>query len=190
MLSGAAGQLYGSSQTWQLLEGWESKLDTLGAAQLSHMKELFASRKWYDLIPDQAHTVVTAGYGVYSCAMGRFLAYAGQDPNSFMATAVVPRIRKRLAVASITDNACATAARTVDGSLLMAYVPTARTITIDMSQLAASAAGRWYDPTNGRYFDIPGSPFPNAGARQFDPPGPNGDGDGDWVLLLEAQAGP
>jgi hypothetical protein len=27
------------------------------------MKNLFVSAKWYDLIPDQTHTVVTAGYG-------------------------------------------------------------------------------------------------------------------------------
>jgi HAMP domain-containing protein len=26
---------------------------------------LFAARAWYELIPDQAHTVVTAGYGTF-----------------------------------------------------------------------------------------------------------------------------
>ena len=45
-----------------------------------------------------------------------------------------------------------------------------------------------YDPANGQYVAIAGSPFANAGSRWFEPPGQNGDGDGDWVLLLEAAA--
>jgi hypothetical protein len=37
-----------------------------------HVKRLFESRQWYNLIPDQAHTVVTVGYGTYadSSALG------------------------------------------------------------------------------------------------------------------------
>ena len=42
MLSGAAGQLYGSAITWKLQKGWESSLDTPGVIQLSYMKNLFA----------------------------------------------------------------------------------------------------------------------------------------------------
>ena len=63
MLSGATGQLYGSAYTWKLPSAWRSKLDTPGVIELSYMKNLFAKRKWYDLVPDQAHTVVTDGYG-------------------------------------------------------------------------------------------------------------------------------
>ena len=33
---------------------------------------------------------------------------------------------------------------------------------------------------------VAGSPLPNTGSHMFTPPGPNGDGDGDWVLVLEA----
>ena len=65
MLSGATGQLYGSAHTWTLRKEWKSNLDTLGVIHLSYMKNLFVSAKWYDLIPDQTHTVVTAGYGVF-----------------------------------------------------------------------------------------------------------------------------
>ena len=51
---------------------------------------------------------------------------------------------------------------------------------------------RWYDPTIGEYLPAlrrpnrSGSPFANTGDRQFAPPDKNHDGDGDWVLVLEA----
>jgi hypothetical protein len=184
MLSGATGQLYGSAHTWTLRKEWESNLDTLGVIHLSYMKNLFVSAKWYDLIPDQTHTVVTAGYGRFSCLAGMAVAYFGKEP-SFIGRVLV-RLRKLLAIGSITTSTCATAARTSNGSLVMAYLPTIRTITVDMSKLASMATARWYDPTNGQYADIDGSPFANMGSKEFTPPGHNSSGDGDWVLVLEA----
>jgi hypothetical protein len=192
MLSGATGQLYSSAHTWQLQKGWKSNLDTPGVIQLGYMKNLFASKKWYDLIPDQTHTVVTAGVGRFSCLAGMALAYFGKDPSlfkdpSFIAR-VLGRLRKHLAIGSITTSTCVTAARTSDGSLVMAYLPTIRTITVGMSKLASVATARWYDPTNGEYTDIDGFPFANTGDRRFTPPRSNSSGDGDWVLVLEASA--
>jgi hypothetical protein len=173
MLSGATGQLYGSAYTWRLpvgwfsdwrlrlsagrLLGWRSNLDTPGITQLSHMKNLFAPRKWYDLVPDQNHTAVTGGYGT---------------PAPF-------------GTGSVTTDTYATAARTPDGTLMIAYIPSMRTISVDMSKMSGTAAARWYDPTNGEYIGVDDSPFANTGIRQFAPPGKNHDGDGDWVLLLE-----
>ena len=81
-----------------------------------------------------------------------------------------------------------TAARTPDGSLVMAYMPTLRNLTVDMSKLKGRAWAQWYDPSRGVYVPIVGSPFPNTGTRMFTPPGPNGDGDGDWALVLETAA--
>ena len=135
ILSGAAGQLYGSAYSWNLQKGWEANLDTPGVIHLSHIKNLFAARKWYDLVPDQAHTVVTAGYDYFSCAVGTFIAHAGKDQDSFMAREL-GRIRSYLGTGYITSNTCATAARTSDGSLVMVYMPTIRTIAVDMSKLA------------------------------------------------------
>jgi hypothetical protein len=34
---------------------------------------------------------------------------------------------------------------------------------------------------------VEGSPLANPGERKFRPPGKNGDGDGDWVLVLETK---
>ncbi len=79
----------------------------------------------------------------------------------------------------------AAAARTADGSLVMVYTPSSRTMTIDMSKLSATATARWYDPTNSQYRAITGSPFPNSGSRQFATPGNNADGNPDWILVIE-----
>jgi hypothetical protein len=187
MLSGATGQLYGSAHTWRLLKGWEAKLDTPGVVELSHMRNLFASRRWYDLVPDQTHAVVTAGYGGFSELKGRLAAYAAN--GSGLAARVLRRLRKHWNFASLATNSYVTAARTSEGSLVMAYLPSSREITVDMSKLAGRATARWYDPTNGQYTDVSGSPFANAGSRQFTPPGSNSAGDGDWVLVIEAATG-
>ena len=126
--------------------------------QLSYMKNLFAPGKWYDLVPDQTHTVVTDGYGTPA----------------------------PLGTGSVTTDTYATVARTPDGTLIIVYMPTIRPITVDMSKLSGPSAARWYDPSAGDYINVSGSPFLNTGSRQFTPPGKNHDGDGDWVLVLEA----
>ena len=159
LLSGAAGQLYGNGYTWPFVGGWQSHLDTPGSDQIAQLNALFAPRPWFNLIPDQNHTVVTAGYGTFS------------DQGSLGA------------------NDYLTAARTPDGALVMAYMPTIRTITVDMSKLGSVADASWYDPSDGTYHAA-GSALPNTGTRPFTPSGPNSDGDGDWVLVLSATAVP
>jgi hypothetical protein len=120
--------------------------------------------------------------------VGKILADVGKKPGFILDFLV--RIRKYLSLGSITTSTCATAARTSDGSLVMAYLPTSRTITVDMSKLASMATARWYDPTNGAYVKIEGSPGANIESREFTPPGSNSSGDGDWVLVLEASVAP
>ena len=163
MLSGATGQLYGNGYTWPFSGGWQSPLDTPGAIQFGYVTALFAPRAWFNLIPDTNHVVVTAGYGTFSAA---------PDVNL------------------VNNNDYATAARTADGSLVMAYMPTSRTLTVDMSKLSGPAVGHWYDPANGSYLTISGSPFANSGTRTFTPSGNNSDGDGDWILVLETNPPP
>ena len=65
-------------------------------------------------------------------------------------------------------------------------MPTIRTITVDLTKLSGPATARWYDPSNGAYTTIAGSPYTNTGTRPFTPPGKNNDGDTDWVLVLNA----
>lgn len=79
----------------------------------------------------------------------------------------------------------ATAAHLADGSLLLAYLPEEATLTVNMARMSGSVHSRWYDPTNGTYKLIPGSPFPNQGTRAFSSTGFNAAGRSDWVLVLE-----
>jgi hypothetical protein len=157
MLSGGKGQLYGNAFIWTFMPGWRYYLDTQGAAQFTIWKNFFESMPWQNLVPDQAHTVVTAGYGTFGNLQTRVN----------------------------TSDYC-TASKTPDGSFVVAYMPTAREITVNMASLKAQASAKWFDPSNGTYTTIPGGPFANTGTRQFTPPGNNHDGDGDWVLLLDA----
>ena len=157
MLSGGTGQLYGNAYTWPFISGWKFHIDTVAVTQLMIWKEFFSSLPWQDLVPDQDHTTITAGLGTYGNLQTR-----------------------------VSKSDFCTASKTPDGSVVLAYMPTARTITVNMERLKGPANARWFDPTNGAYTTIPGGPFANSGTKQFTPPGNNHDGDSDWVLLLVA----
>ena len=163
-LSGATGQLYGNKYLWRFLPDWKSYLVSPGIVQLGYMANLFQTRKWYDLTPDQGHAFVTVGYG----------HYASTGPP---ATATAARF---------ADNDYVTAAVTPDGTLGMAYLPQGRTITVTMSKVQNGVTARWFDPTDDDFQAIAGSPFSNQGTHEFATPGKNGAGDPDWVLVLEA----
>jgi hypothetical protein len=162
LLSGAAGQLYGNGYTWPFRAGWKEKLDTPGAIQMKYVQALFQPRAWYDLVPDQQHKTVTDGYGTFDGTT--------TDGNCFVMT-----------------SDYVTAARTPDGKLVMAYLPSRRTITVNLSRLSAPATARWYDPARGAFQPAADAPLRNTGKHAFTPPGNNADGDGDWVLVLETE---
>ena len=79
-----------------------------------------------------------------------------------------------------------TAARTRDGRLAIAYVPSARTLTVDLGIFSGPVSARWYDPTNGAFSAIGDGPLANDGSVSLTTPGANGDSADDWVLVLEA----
>jgi len=71
------------------------------------------------------------------------------------------------------------AGRSVDGSAVIAYMPTRRTVTVDMSKVSgAQALGWWFDPSTGKA--TAAGAFPTSGTREFTPPA-----EGDWVLVLD-----
>jgi hypothetical protein len=78
----------------------------------------------------------------------------------------------------------ATAALAEDGRCAVVYLPTSRKCTVDLKKLKGPVIPRWFDPTTGESKAIAGSPYPNAGSHEFAPPGNNGAGEADWVLLL------
>ena len=74
-----------------------------------------------------------------------------------------------------------------DGSFAIAYARNG-SITVDLNRLAGSnVRAQWYDPANGAYSDVVGSPFTNSGSRTFTRAGSNSNGDPDWVLVLDSQ---
>ena len=156
MLSGATGQLYGNHYTWTFDSGWQQNLNTPGIRQLQYMKDFFSARQWWDLVPDQTHTVVIAGYGTFADS------------------------------GSLHDNNYVTAARVPDGSLVLAFCPTSTTITVDMTQMRGLTNASWFDPSNNTFSGIAGSPFGNTGTQDFTTPDNNGNGNPDWVLVLES----
>jgi hypothetical protein len=160
-LSGGAGSFYGNHVVYSFASGWQSHVNDGGAAQVQHLRALFAARAWQNLVPDQTHAVVVSGYGTYSD------------------------------VPPAQDNTYATTARAADGTLVMTYMPSARAITVDMTKLSAAAVARWYDPVAGTFTPVDGSPFAPSGTKSFTPPAAkHADGYTDWVLVLETAPRP
>jgi hypothetical protein len=155
MLSGAAGVFYGNHYTWGFqTDSWKDQFDTVGATQVSYMVKFFTSLPWSELVPDQGHRLVTAGFGT---------------PTS---------------TGLVSDSDYATAAMTTDGRLAVVYLPTPRAITVDMSRFRAPVTARWFDPTNGSYTAATEGSIANTSTREFKPNRPNSQGEGDWVLVL------
>lgn len=84
-----------------------------------------------------------------------------------------------------------TTARTMDGTQAISYMPSTgtdrRELSLDLSQLKGEVTAHWFNPVDGSYTHIPGSPFPNTGIHVLTTPGDNGTGTNDWLLLLEVK---
>jgi hypothetical protein len=159
MTTGATGQFYGNNYTWY---DWDwatesANLNSPGIKQLQYMYDFFKVLPWYNLVPDQSHTLLTGGMGTYDNST---------DINI------------------LGTNTYATAAMTPDGGTAVIYAPGANSLTVNMSKLKGPVTAKWFDPSTNTYTGISGSPFANTGSHVFTPSQLNGGGDKDWVLLL------
>jgi hypothetical protein len=150
LLSGATGHIFGSQHIWAfggptdsrppVKFDWRKGMESQGSREMVHVKKLFDGLAWHQLVPDQDHSVVTAGYGTF-----------GKDDRT-------------------PGGDCVTAARTGDGSLVMAYIPSTgtdtRSVTVNMARLSGEATARWFNPTTGTYSEISGAPLANSGSRE------------------------
>jgi len=76
-----------------------------------------------------------------------------------------------------------TAAQASDGSSIIAYLPSMRTVTVNGSGLSGSAMSAWwYDPSSGVSVSA-GVALPTNTPKDFTPPG-----SGDWVLVVDSDA--
>jgi hypothetical protein len=92
---------------------------------------------------------------------------------------------------SIKGRDYALAAVSTDGSLAVCYIPTKRTVEVDLRQLSAGAtsSAAWFDPTNGTV--QPAASSGQAGdSVKFVTPAHNAGGDEDWVLVFGLAARP
>lgn len=159
VLSGSTGQVLGNRPIYFFEDGWQAAMDKPGSRDMSHLYALLNKRAWYNLVPDQTQSLVTAGYGTYS---------ATTDPQA--------------------GFDYVTAARAADGTFALVYLPTGNDVTVDLRQLGGKGRTvrvSWFDPVSGQYVPITGSPFANTSTQKFSPPAKNVGGDRDFVLVLE-----
>jgi hypothetical protein len=148
LFSGACGQFMGNMPVWMFAAGWKDALDSAGAVAMSHLRRLVDDIEWWDLVPDEDHSLVTAGLGE---ARGLDRCAAAATPNR---------------------------------SLVVAYLPAKREITVDLRSVPRGGRqARWFDPRTGAYLSATiGRLAPTA---TLTPPS-----EGDWVLILEAEPEP
>ena len=83
---------------------------------------------------------------------------------------------------NIDDSSYAAAATRADRNSILAYIPSARTVTVAMTRVEGVEADAWWiDPAlgEGQYIGR----FPTTGTREFSTPGP-----GDWLLIIDNAA--
>jgi hypothetical protein len=83
---------------------------------------LFSALRWWQLAPDTANELVTAGRGTN---------LTSDEPID------------------VLDNDYVTAARTPDRRLAVIYLPTQRTISVNPSAMAPGTRAAWIDPASG-----------------------------------------
>ena len=134
--------------------GW-GKLRAL--TRRSTLTTFFTAQRWYELIPDWAHTFLTSQSGT-----------PGKDDFTYVSAALT---------ADGSLGVCYYPGESGKGYQL----------TINMSKLGGGAGksrASWYDPTNGTYQII--GRMTNSGAHIFTTPNANSQGAADWVLVLDA----
>jgi hypothetical protein len=76
-----------------------------------------------------------------------------------------------------------TAERASDGSFGMAYLPSARSITINMAQFNSSKTIKWFDPANNTYTTV--GTYANSDSQNLGSRPANSAGRYDWILIIE-----
>jgi Protein of unknown function (DUF4038)/Putative Ig domain len=119
---------------------------------------------WYKLVPDLNSTFVTAGRGTH--ASFSIAQYSG-----------------------FTDS-YVTASFVADGTLAIAYMTNAATITIDPSHLNAGYTAKWVDPVSCVTYTAHegGGHTYNSGAVDGSKAVLNSQGDPDWLLVWQSSA--
>jgi len=159
ILCGAAGQFLGNNPIWGFFPGWQAAMDAEGSRDMAHLKRLLESRPWYSLVPDQ-----------FSPKPWYELVFTEEE------RVVVDGLGEQRGLDFLA------AAYTADRRILIAYMPTSRTVTVDLARLSGSRKKCWwFNPRTGQA-EVVGE-APEQGLYELTPPT-----EGDWVLVLEDTA--
>jgi hypothetical protein len=138
--------------------------------------------------------VTTFSFGLGACGDPNWKTYLDSDGantvalvgklfNSRSLLPLVPDLNHTVMTAGYQSGTTyANAGRMSDGSTVIAYIPTQRAITLDMTKIAGTTARTWwFDPRTGASSLI--GDFPTTGTRTLTPPDAN-----DWVLVADNAA--
>ena len=159
LLSGATGQISGNNPVWHFGSGG-----------------IFETKQTWQL------SLVSKGAASMSTLSTLFAAWPWWELS--------PERGAEFVTAGATKrNERPVPAVTCDGRLAVVYVPTTKTITLDLAKMrGTTVALHWVDATNGdpaTVAEAP-SPVPPAGSLTVVPPPTNADGATDWLLVAEA----
>ena len=105
MTAGGAGFVWGNMSVNHFDSNYPGSLDTTATAEVVHLPNLFKQYSWWNLVPDQTHAVVTAGYGTPA-------------PNNL----------------NMYDATYATTTWLANGTLAITYTPVAHSLTAAMTK--------------------------------------------------------
>jgi len=110
---GLGGYMYGT-QYGDFHAGWQAGIASMAATQVGYFAAFFQSLPWYDVVPDQKHIIVTAGYGT---ATGNGAGNIQTD--DYVTTAYWP-----------------------NGSGSLSYAPESTTLTVALSQFSSAVSAK------------------------------------------------
>lgn len=150
---GSPGFGYGDDNWDGTQASYSTYLDDAPPTQVNDLADrVFGKAGWQNLAPDTA--LITSGAGTKRT--GEF----AED---------------------VLENDYATAARTPDGTLAVVYVPTSRSITLDLGLLGANPVATWYNPVTGATSSAGAGPT-------YTTPGAHADGANDYLLEITADS--
>ena len=155
VLGGSSGHLFGNRDLWRMNKNWPNAVNTPGNESMVIFHSFVNSIPWYQLQPDWMHTLFPSGRGTFN---------SGKYPGG---------------------EDYATGAFTPDGALGIIYLPTYRTVSVNLARFKGPVKAQWFDPSNGTYSSS--TTFKNSGVAYLDPPSKlNGKGFDDWVLIVKS----
>jgi len=154
LFSGSGGHYFGNRDTWRMNENWPNALNTPGNESMVIFHTFVKSIPWSTLEPDWMHSFFPSGRGTFN---------AGTNPGG---------------------EDYATGALAKDGSAAFLYLPTYRTVSVNLERFTTPVIVDWFDPSAGVYIRVK-EEFPNKGVASLSPPSRlNAKGFEDWVLIV------